>query len=516
MKPLKLSSRKSSQLNNDRSQRDLAKIAASLARRGKSKSLSHPSASSSERVAGLPATADIETIVVDDSSVAPFTLPQEALSFTPGPDALVKKYANGATERRIWSNCELSATEQKLLRALQEEVDKQGLCFLPSVAVLATRYLARTKGDHKAALREMQATQAWRLTYFEAGPLIVAAVVGDLRHGFVYFAGRDRSLRPQLVLRPARIPPSFAKDKAGIDRVVRAFVFCLEYMIRFMLIPGAIESLCGVVDMRGVTLHKVPVKALREVGTVLAQHYIYRASTFYVCNASASLAATSGALLRLLTERQREKLVVVQRPADMLREFAAHQLEEDLGGSRPIVKEFFPFPLPPGPFDAECRTGARGDAVPGVHQAIASAGMRGRIWDPTLSRDHNTRLDYADAAEEILTKCGLPVPPHCPTKPASSPDVILEVEITGEQLQDGSPCPAAAEAAPAEAEETHIRVWVKSAVPAVDETAVKEPRGGDLTDSAVPAVDDGSAPPGGCFCCRPRSPWPGHSRASQA
>jgi len=114
---------------------------------------------------------------------------------------------------------------------------------------------------------------------------------------------------------------------------------------------------------------------------------------------------------------------------EVLVDFALHQVEKDLGGMRPAVTEFFPFPLLAGPFEAGCAMGVNRDAIPNVHLAFTSVGMMGRCWNPALSREDNAALEYTGLAEDIFVRCGVPVPERCPRRtPAQATSVQVSEE----------------------------------------------------------------------------------------
>merc|ERR1712080_254747 len=99
---------------------------------------------------------------------------------------------------------------------------------------------------------------------------------------------------------------------------------------------------------------------------------------------------------------QLQKLFFVNNPDDMRLHFALHHLEEDLGGRRPVVTDFFPFPLLAGPFDAGSSLDVNRDAVANVHLAVTGACMWGRAWNPALSREDNVAMEYTEHAEDIF------------------------------------------------------------------------------------------------------------------
>ena len=51
----------------------------------------------------------------------------------------------------------------------QEEANKQGLEFFPSIVIMAGRFLSRARGDPHKAIKLMLATQEWKADYFKVG-----------------------------------------------------------------------------------------------------------------------------------------------------------------------------------------------------------------------------------------------------------------------------------------------------------------------------------------------------------
>lgn len=363
-------------------------------------------------VDGFRALPESLALSCREENVAPFTLPTEAFTFTPTAEMVVSCFKNGDKERKIYCNIELAEAEAANLKKLQEEAGSKRLEFLPSIAVMAGRFLSRARGDAPKAIKLMQATQEWRQEYFKDGPVADTEVMEDMKHGIVYFCGRDHGLRPLIVIRATRIPQVWYKERR-VDKLVRILIFCMEFMLRYMVVPGTIENNCLVVDLKGLAISQVPFSALSEVYSVMSHHYIGRVFKFYVCNLSFGLSAIAGMVKGLLTDRQRQKLVILDSVKDLRKDFALHQLEEDLGGSRPIITVFFPFPIEAGPFEGGYDGGRDPKAVPGAHALLVAAGVRGRIWDPKLSAEDNTSLEFVPEAYEFFEKHGLPVPPAC-------------------------------------------------------------------------------------------------------
>merc|ERR1719379_272313 len=119
-----------------------------------------------------------------------------------------------------------------------------------------------------------------------------------------------------------------------------------------MTCPGRVESINVLLDLKNVAFSSVNRQALGEVNKVLSNHYRMRVFRIYIVNAPSMLKTLAGAVTRILTERQQQKIQVVGMTSELRQVFALQQLEEDLGGARPEIKEFFPFPLQAGPFHA--------------------------------------------------------------------------------------------------------------------------------------------------------------------
>jgi len=342
-------------------------------------------------------------LISDERNIAPLTLPAEAFSFRPPSGEVVTKFSNGDSERKIHCNIALTADEKKLLQQLRDACRAKGLKLLPSITVMASRFLSRSRGDPNKAIELMLATQEWRLSYFSKGPVTDLDVLEDFKHGIAYFCGRDAGMRPVLIVRAVRIPDIWYKNKC-IDKLIRLLIFCMEYMIRYMLYPGVIENNVLIVDLAGLALSKVPIGPLQQIYKVMSTHYIGRVFRFYIVNMPFLLSSLSGVVKALLTDRQRQKLCFVHDVKELRKDFALHQLEKDLGGTRPSLKNFFPFELQGGPFTAGYDKGATADPPLNGHQVLTEAGAIGGLWSPDRSSEENLAHEFtAEAAEWFQT-----------------------------------------------------------------------------------------------------------------
>lgn len=293
---------------------------------------------------------------------------------------------------------------------MQRQTKSQRKAYFPSVSVAATRFLSTARGDVKKAIKMMDEAQAWRANYFAKGPITDESVKEDFKHGIIYFAGRNAKLLPTIVIRANRVPDAWYKGSDGAEKLLRILIFSVEYLVKYMCIPGQVESNCLVVDLNGLGASQVPFKELKTVYSTMSHFYPGRLSRIYICNLSTMLSMGMSAAKALLTDRQKQKLVYIKALSDFAADFAPHQLEEDLGGTRPIEKEFFPYPVAAGPYKPESKGGPDPKAVKNLHQVFKLSGKQGRLWDAKKSEKLNTFLEYSEDAVAIFQAAGLPVP----------------------------------------------------------------------------------------------------------
>lgn len=345
---------------------------------------------------------------MSETSHSAFTMPLEAITYQPPEDQTLARFANGDSERMIHCNIELQPEEVKQLQELRSLAEQRNLAFSPSVSVAATRFISDARGDIPLALDKMILSQAWREAFFKDGPTTDEMVAQDLAHGVVYFAGRDFAMRPTVFVRPSRAPKHL-RNEEGVKRLTNLLIFCLEYFLRYMSVPGKVENVCVIVDVKDPGY--MPITCLLELAKVLSQQHAGRVWRFYVCNMNWLLKAISTVVQGAMTDRQREKIRFIQDLSELQKDYASHQLEEDFGGSRPNITKFFPFPMQPAPFASGCSTGPCPNAVQGAHCLLSAAGARGRLWDPALSHEENTRLEFSNVASDFFLRRGLQLPP---------------------------------------------------------------------------------------------------------
>jgi len=384
--------------------------------------------------AGFAVTAeDPVTITVEEASIAEFSLPQEMLSFSPPESIVVQQYNNGDQERNIHCNTRLTVEELELLNQVKLLARQQGVSLTPSIAVQATRFLSLARCNPCRALELMVAAQAARETFFQQ-PIVDRDVAEDLNLGFLYICGRDPSLRPIMVVRPARLPQEWIQNNC-VDRMLKVVLFQMEYLCKYMFYPGRVENVVLVVDFAGVGISQIPLTLMREIHKVLTYQYPCRLAKVYICNLSGAVKLCFGTAKKILSCRQQQRLIEVE-VSKMSEVIAASQLEEDLGGVRPVLTTFFPFQLPAGPFEVATSRATEAGPVPprvqNLHSAFTPQGLQGKLWDPRQSDEYNVHVETTAEAASLFERCGVPLP-EPPPMPADL-DNVDELQAEGDTL----------------------------------------------------------------------------------
>eukprot|EP00971_Amphidinium_carterae_P113552 2249809-Amphidinium_carterae.1 len=167
-----------------------------------------------------------------------------------------------------------------------------------------------------------------------------------------------------------------------------------------------------------------------SIQKVLTYLYPCRTAQSFCCNLPLSLRMVFHTAKALLTARQQARLMLVE-PADLGKMFAGSQLEEDLGGKRPVMQTFFPYQLNPGPFHVDGDADAGQSEAPRVHEAFTQQGLYGKMWDPRLDAEGNSYVETTPAAQSIFTACGLSLPDPPPVLDPISFGTSFTTVVTG-------------------------------------------------------------------------------------
>mmetsp|Transcript_60263 Transcript_60263/g.130078 ORF Transcript_60263/g.130078 Transcript_60263/m.130078 type:complete len:547 (-) Transcript_60263:233-1873(-) len=345
-----------------------------------------------------------------NTPLSSFVFPQELLSFVPRDGDLKQHFKGGDWERKIYCNTALDDQELVKIEEFRQYQKDQKL-FLPrSMEARILRYISHTRGDIVKAATAMQETSAWREEFFkkslsDSDPELLEA----LQLGFITFLGRDDGLRPVMFLnvKVATAHPNVFTP----DRCLKLIAFCMEFALRFLFLPGRVESQVVVIDLKDVSMYGFPTSALKPVISLLGKHYVGRLYQMYVVNAPYLVTGLYSVVKPMLSDRQQNKIIFVSNPKTLFPTLMAlHHLYEAYGGTRKEkVGHAYPFEFLPGPFTAGHSGGPNPQATPECHLALSRETIIGTLRERSMT-DADVELPWSTDARGFFEKCNLPPP----------------------------------------------------------------------------------------------------------
>lgn len=341
----------------------------------------------------------------------PWTLPQEALSYAPPHDVVHKYFFVGTAKevavRQIFFHTPLEQKEKDWVRVLREQytgkLPPEMEPFLLRLCYYNWRKFGE-KGWLAKSIAHVKEVMAWRAQYIPQLSDEDPVIMGDLERGVMYWAARDSALRPLLIIRLKRLPKNVSSE-----RFKKLTVFCFEWAMRYLFVPGKVETCSVVFDVRGVSVHNFPMSALSDMTNTLTRQYPFRLDRMFIINDSLFIQTVWQIAKQFLTEVQQQKMNFLRSGYDkeLLKLYAPHHLEKEFGGTRDEIKQFYPFPLVQGPFTPGEQTGPNQSAIPNCHRAVSQNTIRGKYW-----LDDEPPLVWGPEAPKVFAACGLPKPEH--------------------------------------------------------------------------------------------------------
>ncbi|KEP63625.1 UNVERIFIED_CONTAM: CRAL/TRIO domain-containing protein [Hammondia hammondi] len=214
----------------------------------------------------------------------------------------------------------------------------------------------------------------------------------DLEKGLLYWCGRGSGMRPLLVLSLQRLDASLLE----LPRFLRLLIFVFEWGLRFLMVPGKVETCLVLLDLREVSLWKLPYACMQTLVQTLTVQYPFRLRKMFVLHNSRLIDGLWSVAKGFLTDVQQAKIAIFKVDRDkssleLTRELRklvpASQLERKFGGERPDAVRFYPFPIaPPEPLPRKTKSGTAEKVpvdkpMPGCWKAADLVTAFGVIWE---------------------------------------------------------------------------------------------------------------------------------------
>ncbi|EEA05247.1 CRAL/TRIO domain-containing protein [Cryptosporidium muris RN66] len=285
-------------------------------------------------------------------SLDDYTIPSEVLVYNPVDEDVFTKFNTGSSSefkiRQIFLHVDLLENETKLLDEFDNYCRSNNFEVPMELSPILLRILIFNKRRYPSnyivkTVHHVKNMYSWRRSIYPLKDTDVE-LRRDLEDGIIYWHGRDFSLRPILVIKLAKIGKNFP-----IQRFIRLIVFCLEWGLRYLMIPGKIETCLALIDVRGVSLTSFPISTLSEISSLLTNQYSFRLYKMFVLHDSVFIQAIWNIMKQFLTDLQQHKIVLCRNDIkhQLFKIIHPCQIEEYFGGTEKNKSfPFYPFKFP--------------------------------------------------------------------------------------------------------------------------------------------------------------------------
>ncbi|KAL7065803.1 CRAL/TRIO domain-containing protein [Cryptosporidium serpentis] len=281
-----------------------------------------------------------------------YTIPSEVLVYNPIDDDIFTKFSTGSASefkiRQIFLHVDLLENEIKLLDEFDHHCRSNNFEVPMELNPILLRILIFNKRRYPnnyivKTVHHIKNMYSWRKSIYPLKDTDVE-LRRDLEDGIIYWHGRDFSLRPILVIKLAKIGKNFPAQ-----RFIRLIVFCLEWGLRYLMIPGKIETCLALIDVKGVSLTSFPISTLSEISSLLTNQYSFRLYKMFVLHDSVFIQAIWNIMKQFLTDLQQHKIVLCRNDIkyQLFKIIHPCQIEEYFGGTEKNKSfPFYPFKFP--------------------------------------------------------------------------------------------------------------------------------------------------------------------------
>ncbi|KAL8270637.1 hypothetical protein Esti_005458 [Eimeria stiedai] len=340
---------------------------------------------------------------------SPYCIPEELFSFHPQESEVFKIFFKGTSKevriRQIFFHTPLAEEEQQWLVEFREHCAQAGwrIPLFMEPMVLRIIWLAYRKWGDNIISRSFELAKMmleWRQGFFPLSDT-EEEILEMMKLGVMYWVGRDQSLRPLLVIRLARL-----HRHAAPEVFKRLTIFCFEWGLRYMMVPGIVETITVLLDVRGVPLHQFPVSALTDMTSTLTKQYPFRLNRMLIINDSFFVQTVWNIAKQFLTEVQQQKMLFLRSgfEEELMKEYTPWQLEKCYGGTRPEITTFYPFPIAPGPYTVG--SAERQESYGKGYLATNRITSLGLLWE----KDCRVPTMWAPEADQVFIDLSLPLP----------------------------------------------------------------------------------------------------------
>ena len=200
------------------------------------------------------------------------------------------------------------------------------------------RILSACNYNIEEAVQELNFDHYWRINTL---PIILTdSMKSLLQTEFYYTHGRDRSLRPLLILTPAIL----LNSEFEWDDFILLSHFINQYVIDFMLTPGKIENWIWIINLENVALLSFQKHSIKRVLKEFSNHYYERLRMLYILNANIGIRCMWNVLKGFIGNRSKQNILIEGSNThhSLCENIHPKQLQTKFGGEADNISTFWP------------------------------------------------------------------------------------------------------------------------------------------------------------------------------
>jgi hypothetical protein len=192
-----------------------------------------------------------------------------------------------------------------------------------------TRFLIARDYNQKKALEMWKNWYQWRQTY-QVDNIQESDIATELKSGKAFWFGFDKEKRPCLIIKVRRHIPK----ACPIEETLKFCVYCIEQGIKLMEQAGSTKMVV-IWDREGFTRKNFDSSMfglLKKLIGILQDFYAERLAVMYVLHSNWFFKSLFAAVKPFLAEKSKQKVKIIDKPADLLKFFDKDQLLPEYGG----------------------------------------------------------------------------------------------------------------------------------------------------------------------------------------
>ena len=246
------------------------------------------------------------------------------------PDSNPKK-----NYRFIFNGQPKTEYEQKKLNEYNDYELKHGKLTYPNIWLESDtmRLLQAAEYDLEKTYKTVQDT----IKFINSSPIAINnKIVSLLNSGIMYVYGRDHHFRPIIIVSVKTYVNAVEKDKYSFEDINTSIIYLMNYIVKYLLVPGQIENWITMIDFKGAGVSDV--SDFKKLLTTLNS---YRGRVFrsFFINVGGFLKMAVKTAINLFGSSSAKKLKILgSDELDKMQEIISpNNIQRKYGGSAPDV-----------------------------------------------------------------------------------------------------------------------------------------------------------------------------------